>query len=367
VDVTDPLDPGAWADAACQEWDWLTARLARRLPPGAVEDVRQDIWLSWWTYRDRYQEAGRRRAFLRRLADRRISDWYRRFAGDAELPPMSAGDPDPDLVAQDLRACGIEPDSLLWRRILDEASLPSLAEDFRLPVGTVKSRLHYQGAELRRRLEDWHRDRLGLDPVCAHFRRGFLGARLCPRCADEWAAWRAVWVRSYPYRAFQASLVTVESALSVWLDCTMRVARWEEGDAGLCPVSLGPVRRLQDGRGRNLAARIRVTQRADGRFWTYAFRPGDDLIMHVSQRAAADQAEAAGVVRPTRSTVTIAVDIRYGGELDGSLVVEVPIGMTVSRVDPEPARVTRGHGRWLVMWTRAAALPCTPTIVARWS
>jgi hypothetical protein len=134
----------------------------------------------------------------------------------------------------------VKPGTLLWRRIFNDESLKDLAEDFRLPLGTVKSRLHHEGALLRRRLQDWRRDRLGQDPSCAHFRRGVLGVQPCPRCAEEQVVWEAMRARSRAYRAFQAASVTVESAFSVWFDCAVQVTRWEEGDAGYCPVGLGP-------------------------------------------------------------------------------------------------------------------------------
>jgi hypothetical protein len=73
------------------------------------------------------------------------------------------------------------------------------------------------------------------------------------------------------------------------------------------------------------------------------------------------------VLRPTRRALTVRVDIRYGPESDGWLVVELPIGMRVARVDPPPARIANLHGRWLVGWTNGADLPRTPDIVAHWA
>jgi DNA-directed RNA polymerase specialized sigma24 family protein len=367
VDVSDVMDSDAWTEALREEAGWLTAYLAQRLPPAAVEDVRQDVWLSWWNYRDRYQDRGHRRAFLRRLADRRITDWHRQSLHTHDPHPVPPADPDPVFMARELEACGVKPGTLIWRRIFKDESLKDLAEDVRLPLGTVKPRLHHEGALLRRRLQDWRRDRLGQDPSCAHFRRGVLGVQPCPRCVEERVVWEAMRARSRAYRAFQASSVTVESAFSVWFDCTVQVTRWEEGDGGYCPVGLSPVRRLQDGRGRNLASRIRTVEQGGVRFWTYALHPGDDVTLQVSQRADADQAEACGVVRPMRRTLAVRVENRYGPESDGWLVVELPIRMRVARVDPAPARIANLHGRWLVGWTNGADLPRTREIVVHWT
>ncbi|MGC8486792.1 MAG: RNA polymerase sigma factor, partial [Clostridia bacterium] len=190
-------DPSEWTRLVGEEAGWLTPYGAHRVPQSAVDDVLQEIWLACWESRDRYEERGQRRAYLTRVANRRIADWFRREPRATPDEPLPVREPDPDHIAHELIQCGVQPGSLLWRRIIDDWSLSELATQFRLPVGTVKSRIHHQGRTVRKRLDDWHRSRGTEDPApCEYLRRTVLGVRPCPTCQDERRAWHLIHARS---------------------------------------------------------------------------------------------------------------------------------------------------------------------------
>lgn len=362
------MEPGSFEAFLAADAGWLRARIKRRLPERAVDDVWQDILVSLWTGFDRYREEGRRRAFLARLADRRIADWWRKWAvmkeSPCEVTPMP--DPDPDRIARELEACGVTKGSLLWQRIVDDESLGTLALAHGLALGTVKSRIHYEGRELQRRLQDWRRAVKGQDVVCEHLRRGHLGVAVCPQCRDEQAAWRTIRTRSQPFRVFQATCVTVESSLSLWMDCTVSVAGWHPGDWGCTRADFGPLRRFVDGAGRDLSSRIRRRTMAGRPYFTYEMRPGDPHALHISQHIASETASAAGLKR-RRSGIDLVVDVHYGEESDGALAVELPLGMSVDAAHPLPNRMASIHGHTLLEWASGAALAHAPHISGRWS
>ncbi len=349
------------------ETGWLQDRISRHVPEPAVEDVLQEVWLSWWAVSERYREEGLRRAYLARLADRRIVDWYRKNPATVEATADMGTSPfpDPDLISYDLIACGIAEGSILWQRIVDDQSLAALASAHGLPLGTVKSRIHHEGRALRRRLQDWHRAQKGQDVPCEHLRRGLLGVAACARCQEEQAAWEAIRTRSHAGRLFQATSVTVESSLAMWFDCTVSVARWNPGDCGATRADFGPLRRFSDETGRDLSSRVHRRTVAGLPYFTYAMRPGDSRVLQISQHIASGKAAAAGLTAH-RSGMDLVLDIHYGEESDGALVVELPLGMYVHRASPSPARTASIHGHTVLHWESCAALPHSPVISGRW-
>jgi RNA polymerase sigma-70 factor (ECF subfamily) len=357
-------DPSEWSRVVGDETGWLTAYVARRVPESALEDVLQDIWLAVWESRDRYEERGQRRAYLRRVANRRIADWFRHAPLVTLDDPLPAATADPDRVAHELAACGVPPDSLLWRRIIDDWSLADLAADFALPLGTVKSRIHYQGRTLRRRLDDWHRSTREDAPPCEHLRRTILGVRPCPTCQEERRVWHLIQTRSHPHRFYQTTYITVQSSLNLWFDCTVRVVRWADDDWGCTRADFGPIRRFRDGRGRDLLGRVRRETLYGRPYWTYSLASPDTLLTHLSQYVQASDAEATGAIRRSRKSIQIPADIHYSEESDGALAIELPRNMTVTRVEPPPHYVARVHGHPLLAWANCAALP-NPRVVAR--
>ena len=357
-------DPSEWTRLVGEAAAWLTPYVAHRVPDSAVDDVLQEIWLAWWESRDRYEERGQRRAYLTRVANRRIADWFRSAARATPDEPLPAREPDPDRTAHELIQCGVQPGSLLWRRIIDDWSLSDLATHFRIPVGTVKSRIHHQGRTVRRMLDDWHRSTREDAPPCEHLRRTVLGVGPCPTCEDEWRVWHLIHARSHHYRGYQTTYMTVQSSLNLWLDCTLRVSRWTDGDWGCSRADFGPIRRFRDSQGRDLTGRIRRETLNGLPYWTYSLTPTDDPVIHLSQYVEASKAEAVGAIRPSRAGVQIPVDIHYGDESDGALAIELPRNMIVTRVDPPPHHVARVHGHPVLTWTGCAALP-QPKVVAR--
>jgi DNA-directed RNA polymerase specialized sigma24 family protein len=363
-----------WGSEARSTWDrihqeetpWLSHYLRRLLPADAIPDVLQEIWLTFWTARDRYQESGRRRAFLRRLADRRAADWHRVTRAGLDLTLPDPVPPDPDFTGQLLRTHGVNPGSLLWRRIVDDWSLPDLAAHFDVPVGTIKSRLAHHRRDLRRRLDTWYEaGRNGHEP-CWHFRAEVLGATPCPLCLRERRTWQTIVARSRLHAFFQASYFTLESDHSLWLDWTVHVSRPLGRDPLMMysQVDLGPLRRLRTRHGHDLRPRVRKSRVSDQEWWTWGFQDADGPLLAMSQRSEPEGAERIGLLQRRRYTVEVHLDVPYGDEADGAMVLELPRTLTVVSADPVPWRVTALHGHPVLMWTRCATLPHYPIVTA---
>ncbi len=135
----------------------LERYLRRHLPAGAVEDVRQEVWVSVWAAPRALGENAA--ALVHRVAERRVADWHR---GQRAAVPLLPEDPaanapadDPDLLCALLQSAEVQPATLLWHRIVDDWSIDDLARWADIPAGTVKSRLSHQTQALRRRLYDW--------------------------------------------------------------------------------------------------------------------------------------------------------------------------------------------------------------------
>lgn len=122
-------------------------QVCRRLP--ALRDPR---WLRAWAYRIATREAVR--------AARREKSWRDALAGDEALDAHEAVAPDDppfdaSLVARVSALVATLPPgagAVLRLHYLDGLTLPEIAEALELPLGTVKSRLAYGLAALRRTL-----------------------------------------------------------------------------------------------------------------------------------------------------------------------------------------------------------------------
>lgn len=366
-DGWEPESRTMWDRVYQEECAWLSQYLRRCVPAEAVPDLSQEIWLTFWMVRNRYRETGRRRAFLRRLADRRVADWHRitHSMRDPLLPDVDT--PDADFTGQLLRGQGVQSGSLLWHRLVDDWSLQALAAYFDVPVGTVKSRLARQSRDLRRRLDTWYEAAGRGDSPCLHFRAEVLGATPCPLCFRERRIWRSLLARGRPHAFFQASYFTVESDHSVWLDSTVQIARplAHAPVTMYSQVDLGPVRRLRTGRGRDLRPHLRTTRIAGQDWWTWRLQDQDGPLLNVSQRASADAAERVGLLKPRRHAVEIHCDVSYGDDAEGAIVLELPRTLAVVRADPAPCRVVTVHGHAVLMWARCAGLAHPPVVTVR--
>lgn len=356
-----------WDRLYGDETPWLAHYLRRSVPAEAIPDLVQEVWLSFWRARERYQDTGRRRAFLRRLADRRAADWHRVVqAGPTPLPP-DGGPPDPEFTGQLLRAQGVAPGSLLWRRIVDDWSLADLAAHFDAPVATIKSRLAHQGRALRRGMDTWYETERGEAGPCWHLRAEVLGAGPCPLCLRERRGWQTILARSRPHAISQANYFTVDSDRRMWLDWTVHfVRRLKDEDPFVlfAHVDLGSLRRIRTGRGRDLMPRVRKRRDGDRDWWTWSLGVEDGPVMAMSQRADPAGAERIGMLKPVRRTVQLHLDVFYGPQADGAIVLELPQTMRVVRADPMPERVSTIHGHPLLTWTAGASLPHYPIVTA---
>lgn len=143
-------------------WQARLVAYARRLV-GTREDARdvvQDAWVGVVRGLARLEDPRRFGAFARCIVARRAADASRRPALEVapllDDPPAGAGEEPPPGVERLRRAiAALRPDrrallALRYREGLDEAAISRL---LRVPVGTIKSRLHHVRAELRSVME----------------------------------------------------------------------------------------------------------------------------------------------------------------------------------------------------------------------
>jgi len=138
---------------------WIATRLRRSLPVSAVEDALQETFLAAWRGAARYGRTGEVGAWLWGISRRQAALWGRLhgrpdLALDEGTPlaqPTGSSD-DPAQVAirriqiqQAFAASGPDgsPSRELARKLfLEDRSLGDIATDLKIPVGTVKSRVH---------------------------------------------------------------------------------------------------------------------------------------------------------------------------------------------------------------------------------
>jgi RNA polymerase sigma-70 factor (ECF subfamily) len=135
-------DPDAAKDAL-QDTLLLVAR--------KLGTLREPQWVRAWVYRIATREAVRAARLSRR--------WMQELAGDAAIDavPQPAADPpfEPELVARLPELVDSLPPAsraVLRLHYLEELTYPEIAEALEISIGTVKSRLAYGLAALRRSL-----------------------------------------------------------------------------------------------------------------------------------------------------------------------------------------------------------------------
>lgn len=357
-----------WAQLTHDEGPWLARYVGRRVPADAVEDVLQEIWASFWAAVPRYHEQGQRRAYLRRLADRRTADWHR--AGSAPMPraPAPDGD-DPDFTRHLLQRCGATSESLVWRRVIDDWTLKDLARHLEIPLGTVKSRLHAETRALRRQLSDWHRERRGAERACDHAQSELWTAAACAACRRERAAWHQLADATAPDQPFQLSYFTWDSMLGVSLDtrCHFPWRRTPKVSSayGCARADFGAITLLRTGRGDSLFGRVRRAASASPPLWTYAVHPRDGSTFRIRTYGRAADAERIGALQAGPLRVQLRMDISYRDGGTGATVVEVPATLAIEQASPEPHYAGLVHGRPVLVWRDCAALPGVPVIRAQ--
>jgi RNA polymerase sigma factor (sigma-70 family) len=172
VPTIDPVD-AAFAtgddDALKRDYD-AHGRLvytfcSRSLGPERAHDVTQEVFLSAWRARDRFDPAkGTLAAWLTGIAKNRIIDSVRseKRHSDRRAPEPSQdlpADPETDslgdrlLVADALRRLPDRSREVLTLAFFEDLTHPQIAERTQLPLGTVKSDIRRGLARIRRDLE----------------------------------------------------------------------------------------------------------------------------------------------------------------------------------------------------------------------
>ena len=141
---------------------------ARSLDPERAKDVTQEVFLSAWRARERYNpEKGRLGAWLMGIARNRIIDNVRsekrhsdrradedtvELSTEAEVDAMS----DKMLIADALRELTDRARRVITLAYLHDLTHPQIAERTNIPLGTVKSDIRRGLARIRRHLENQH-------------------------------------------------------------------------------------------------------------------------------------------------------------------------------------------------------------------
>jgi RNA polymerase sigma-70 factor (ECF subfamily) len=146
--------------------------LLRFLPAEEALDALQDVWLTMVRRLASLRAAGAFRVWLYQIAHARAVSVLRRARREEaacerlrdELPLVSDNGDEPhldraDLVHRALADLSPEHREVLLLRFLEDMPLDDIAQALRLSPGTVKSRLHYARAALRRHVERLSDDR----------------------------------------------------------------------------------------------------------------------------------------------------------------------------------------------------------------
>ena len=364
----DAVNQHDWGQLLHDEGPWLARHVGERVPADAVEDVLQEVWASFWAAGVHYRDEGHRRAFLRTLADRRAADWHRAASAPGPWTGAPDGAGDPDFTSHLLQRSGVVPGSLLWRRVVDDWTLADLARHFGLPVGTIKSRLHYQSQALRRHLHEWYQEARSGDSACSHARSDLWGIPPCPSCQRDRAGWHLLASVTDPDAPFQLTYFTWDSALGLSLDarCHFPWRRQSQMSRayGCSRADFGPITQLRSVRGESLLGRVRRTVSVDAPLWTYDLYPRDGSAFRVSTHGSAADAEHVGALESGRHQVQLRTDISYHDGGSGTTVIELPPTLIVQQATPPPHHASRVHGRTVLVWRDCAALPRAPVVYA---
>jgi RNA polymerase sigma-70 factor (ECF subfamily) len=141
---------------------WLAARLRQRMPGDAVEDVLQETFIAVWRNAGSYRGEGAVGAWIWGIAARQVALWARKHRRSLpEFGPVPAEDPAEQAIRRvdlddALQKLGPEDGAQreLVRLVYVEGySIADAAGRFKIPAGTVKSRLHHIRRVLRAALE----------------------------------------------------------------------------------------------------------------------------------------------------------------------------------------------------------------------
>lgn len=154
-------------DLLYRQWQPKLTRFAVRLTrnPDAVVDIMQDSWVAIAKGLPRLNHTARFKAWAYRIVSNKCRDWIRREQARRRLadqveeshiqsPPGS--DPTSEAVSAIRRALRFLPEeqrTILMLFYIEEWSVRQIAALFRIPEGTVKSRLYHARKTLKGVLE----------------------------------------------------------------------------------------------------------------------------------------------------------------------------------------------------------------------
>ena len=117
----------------------------------AADDLTQETFLQLWRRPHSFDPSrGGIKAYLLGIARKKAVDWWRAkrdVAVEASEPETSS--PDALLIRDAMKQLPEELRSLLWLREVEGHSYEELATIFKIPTGTVRSRLHTARQQLR--------------------------------------------------------------------------------------------------------------------------------------------------------------------------------------------------------------------------
>ena len=134
--------------------------------PERALDVLQEVWLSAWSTRSSLRDANAFRTWIYRIAHGKIvgtiRQEMRRRKTEMEAPRevstaanvTEAAVEIAELVHVALMRLTPEHREVLTLRFLEEMPISEIAEVTKLPIGTVKSRLHYASQEILSAIEE---------------------------------------------------------------------------------------------------------------------------------------------------------------------------------------------------------------------
>lgn len=132
----------------------------RRLGVAEVADVEQEVWLEVWRGAHRLNDAGAFVGWVYRIArDKALQQRRRRgnaaktLDGDVAAREAAAFSEEEALaVRAALGELSVEQRGVLEKRFVEGKSYAEIAAETEMPLGTVRSRIHYAKAALKARL-----------------------------------------------------------------------------------------------------------------------------------------------------------------------------------------------------------------------
>jgi len=172
-----PAQDDEWAKAYANYAEELNRFVADRVPATETEDLLQEVWSSLAVSLEN-TTIDQPRAWLYRVVRNRITDYYRRTAGQPAFQDLT---PELDVETEDYDFSSTDPDET-WAEIeaaleelppkqrevfvrneLDGETLREIAIDLDIPLKTVISRKGYARNRLQGLLQEVYEDYFGID------------------------------------------------------------------------------------------------------------------------------------------------------------------------------------------------------------